>query len=962
MRSLPFVLLAFVVSAHCQSRVSNPADPPAASPTGLIAGRVLDAEGRPAARVSIQVKPLRSGSDREASTSLSGEDGRFLFAGLPGGSYQVILGDAARPSVFAIAQLPAGMAGIELSARLPARTTQAPCSSRDCVLLSGLKASEYLHLLNTARPSQARPALVPAASTPRAAAAVPTTADFTIQTTVAAKAPPRFGFNFSANSPSLTNVYLQGGGMDPYDARLSLTANTAGAADTFIDNDCASGCEGTDFYQSLATGYFQGAAARVYRHGTAGWSLINQGTVTGYTANSASYQPADHTITLSGSGTPTAPGDAIWLSHDAVPSLPSFNLLDPRLQQYGYHPVWTFESGPILLNMSPVNPSAANPFPYTFDADGPPGDNSGAPGANQPLSLRLTSTTAGYAGIYQFFLNPDVGPGTTESLEPGHSYQLSVWLKQSAGASGTVTFTIGSFYNPLASHTFTGVTDQWQLFTYTFPGFPALPLGSSVPEVRFDFPTPATLWISQAGISDLNGAPNSIDPRAMSAWTSFAPGSMRIWSAFENTGGYYSFWSLDEWLADDGQQRLDPGIGNVYEIAADNIHLPHALALAKSVGAKPWLMANMSWSEQEWSNLIDYLAAPAGVGYAARRPASHPGPYTSDFPVLLIEFGNEEWGTQKTAVNQYYGDWIHYMLSRAIAGKSYFDPAKIRFIANGFTLIPYLGSSYATAAPEVSVVDFFSYNQGDATLSGDPYFQSDLVSLLRKDATYGASMKTLIDNMVAQQKADAAAGVKYDLAIYEGGPGQDSPSQVGDTSLAAAVGNLDVSLYAAQQGVQNQNFFLFNFGAGPYTSHSWLYDGLRPHPVWEALQMRNNYCAGDMVTVKANTVPLVASGVETLSGAGVYAFHEVKGKVHQLDIVVLSRDLKNSTPVTLHLPTRPSGSGRLYTLAGDPRQGNDASLAIPIASRALSGIRQTYSFSLPAGSVYLLQIPLTSWP
>ena len=85
----------------------------------------------------------------------------------------------------------------------------------------------------------------------------------------------------------------------------------------------------------------------------------------------------------------------------------------------------------------------------------------------------------------------------------------------------------------------------------------------------------------------------------------------------------------------------------------------------------------MSWSEQEWSNLIDYLAAPAGVGYAARRPASHPGPYTADFQKIYLEFGNEEWGTQETAVNSHYGNYAHYMFSQAVAGKSYYDPEQL---------------------------------------------------------------------------------------------------------------------------------------------------------------------------------------------------------------------------------------------------------------------------------------------
>ncbi len=308
------------------------------------------------------------------------------------------------------------------------------------------------------------------------------------------------------------------------------------------------------------------------------------------------------------------------------------------------------------------------------------------------------------------------------------------------------------------------------------------------------------------------------------------------------------------------------------------------------------------------------------------------------------------------------------MLSQAIAGKSYFDPTKIKFVVNGFTLVPSIGSAAAAAAPEASVVDIFSYTTGDTTLipAGattypDAYYQTDLLGLVRNTAAYGNSVQNLINAQVAQQKADAANGLVYSLAVYEGGPGGDITSTQGDTSLAAAVGNLDTFLYSSLQGIQQQNFFLFNFGTGPYSSHSYLWDGFRPHPVWEALQMRNQYCNGDMIGTSTNTVPVTSDG-NAFPLIATYAFHEVTATgIDQLDVFVLSRDLNNSTPVTLRLPGVPSGTGTLYTLTGDPRTNNDTALNVPVAQSSLSGVTANYQFTMPPGSVYLFQFPLNSY-
>jgi fibronectin type 3 domain-containing protein len=751
-------------------------------------------------------------------------------------------------------------------------------------------------------------------------------ADFSIYAQVMASNPVQVGFNMepAAGTNITENAWLSDGGFSPHDVRMSFTASQNGTANTFI----ATGAGGTSYYSSIASGYFVGATARTYRYANGSWSLLRTDTVSGYTANSGSTAPDDNTITFASSGPPILSGDVTWLDLDDVATIPNVAQLDPRFSIYS--PTWSTET------QTSMSRGAATPWPYTLSTDVPAQDTNG-------FSLELTDTNTETNGIWQYIQGAFVG-AADEQFQPGHNYEVDVWLKQSGISNGSVTFTLSGLN---ITHTFTGVTGEWQRFTWTFPAVQGLPANSVQPSVHLDFNAPGSLWVNNFQLYDAGWAPNTVSPRVQQAWASYHPGTMRIWSNFGNASQGYSFLSLDSWLTPEIQARNTPGIGNQYEVPAQLEHLPDALANVKAAGANPWLIVNMALSEGEWGELIDYLSAPAGVGYASRRPSGHPGPYTDDFNTIYLEVGNEEWGTQSVPVDFAYGQWAHFVASRAIANKSYFDKKKIQLVVNGFYLNPRFGSTAIAAAPEASIVDYALYSSGNTALSGDAYYQSDLVQL-------PATNKALIDGIVAQQQLDAASGRIYGLAAYEEGPGADTGAHPSDTSLAAAVGALDVSLYASLNGFGPQNFFMYQTGSGPFTSHSNFANGFRPHPVWGAMQMRNSYCAGPMVWVNANSTPTTTDG-QASPLIGVYAFRDAN---NQADVVVLSRDLNNETPVTLHFPAVPTGNAQLYTLTGNPRIGNDDAMNIPIASEQVP-VTKDYTFNMPPGSVYIFQVPMT---
>jgi len=125
--------------------------------------------------------------------------------------------------------------------------------------------------------------------------------------------------------------------------------------------------------------------------------------------------------------------------------------------------------------------------------------------------------------------------------------------------------------------------------------------------------------------------------------------------------------------------------------------------------------------------------------------------------------------------------------------------------------------------------------------------------------------------------------------------------------------------------------------------------------------MRNNYCSGPIVLTTTNSVPTYSDATITNGQAvpliAVYTFQDAN-VANQADVVVISRDLNNQTPVTLNFPATPTGAATLYTLTGDPRTNNDEALNIPIAGETVT-VTSNYTFTMPPGSMYIFQVPMS---
>lgn len=150
-------------------------------------------------------------------------------------------------------------------------------------------------------------------------------ADFTVHSGVVAANPPRAGFNFSPSDTGLNipyNAWISDSGAAPADARGLFRAD-GGDANSFYETDQLDDkkqqhAPGTDIWDTIQTGYYDGAQALVYRLVNDQWTLLRTGSVSKFVAVSNSNSPDDHRVTFDKSGPAMQKDDVVWLTRDAI--------------------------------------------------------------------------------------------------------------------------------------------------------------------------------------------------------------------------------------------------------------------------------------------------------------------------------------------------------------------------------------------------------------------------------------------------------------------------------------------------------------------------------------------------------------------------------------------------------------------------------------------------------------------
>ncbi len=780
-------------------------------------------------------------------------------------------------------------------------------------------------------------------------------AEITIGTTVIVPHPERFGANvdvrdyvpWSLNSGAFNNL-TGDGGMEPVILRYKGSA-TGGSATTIENNAGAT----TSAEETIADGFFDDAEVRVYRVVDGQVCLLRTNRVTRYLASAAS----GYAIILDREGPPVQAGDIYFLTliRDNAP----VDKVHPRLADLATADTWQIWGDRARV---------------TTHRDA----STVAPAYGSRTSLRITNTSDREGGIVQAIAGDPI-QNVFNAFDPRRTYRVTLWLKQEGVLGSAVEVSLSSSRKTIR-HTFTVIRD-WARYQFTFKGLRHL-TGADMAHLCITFQGPGTLWADDVHISDRRYPPYALRSQVVRSITDYQPGTLRIWSGQTNIA-----WgtTLDNWLAPEGQgmRFWEPQHGPV---PGALFSLPTALALARATGSIPWLIVHLSFDEQEWRNLIEYLAGPPTSPYGARRAAQgQVRPWTDVFRTIRIEYGNEAWnsafhpwffdsGTE-------YGQFATYFFGVARTSPFYTEVARrFEFIIGGWALStgPHGYGARARQAGSSSTIAVITY------LRGWPRFPTPgrtLAERLQNTLLFPPWVaRYIIDQQVATLRLLGKMGFPTSLVMSESGPGYRNPVparaydpayELSGKSLAAGVSTLDAFLYNAAQGVGAQAYFAWGVGHR-WTSHTAWNAGYRPHPAWLALQMRNRYAAGALVTTRLSgaehlTLPSINSAkvADEMNTAyhipaqtdvamlATYAFCQG----NRYAIFVLSRQVARPTPVTLHLPAPPV-TATLYTLTGAPQAHNLTGSRLAIRRRTLRHVTMDYTFILPPSSIYLFVVDI----
>ena len=119
------------------------------------------------------------------------------------------------------------------------------------------------------------------------------------------------------------------------------------------------------------------------------------------------------------------------------------------------------------------------------------------------------------------------------------------------------------------------------------------------------------------------------------------------------------------------------------------------LELCKEVAAEPWYVIPPTWTHQEMIDLCEYLCAPADGAHPYadyRAELGQVEPWSSVFPSIHLEWGNEMWGAASggdpffgasALGGERLGTMAHDHFGTMKDYGPYFDPAKFDFVIGG---------------------------------------------------------------------------------------------------------------------------------------------------------------------------------------------------------------------------------------------------------------------------------------
>lgn len=403
------------------------------------------------------------------------------------------------------------------------------------------------------------------------------------------------------------------------------------------------------------------------------------------------------------------------------------------------------------------------------------------------------------------------------------------------------------------------------------------------------------------------------------------------------------------------------------------------LQLCKEVSAEPWYVISPVFSQEDFANLTAYLSAPVSSGhpYAQKRASlGQSEPWTTIFPSIHLEFGNEMWGSASGGDPFFGASALGGERLGTIAGdrfgimkaSPYFDAGKLDLIIGGQSAWPgrqteiEAASSNHTSvavAPYYGVLDDYQTNE-------DMYYP-----MFAKAIAAGTGVVRETKDILT------ASGKGTKLAIYEinthttGGP---APHAVRDNFVAGLGAGLALPLamlsYQRDLGINTQCAFTalgysfkYGYGAADYVRLWGMLRDVastgRKRPTWLGMEAANRAIVGSLITTAhegedPEYTQQPANGLEVATTFPLLHSFAYRGN-QQYGLVLFNLDLNSGHDVMLSLPSAPDGGASVVTMnAPDINASNEDAINVTLTENFLAGFSSQHAMTLPAHSLTVL--------
>jgi alpha-L-arabinofuranosidase len=351
------------------------------------------------------------------------------------------------------------------------------------------------------------------------------------------------------------------------------------------------------------------------------------------------------------------------------------------------------------------------------------------------------------------------------------------------------------------------LTNSWQDYSYTFSAQDTGRIGTL--SLKFSL-AGTSMLIDDVALTAAAAADNPTVYRneVVNTLRTLKPGILRFMDSGTDWGS-----TIDNMLQPDFV-RQRAGYSNRSPEADDiPLNLHDYLVLCQTIGAEPWYTMPTGMTTQEMSNLMDYFGGSTSTVYGARRAAlGQTAPWTTVFPKIHLEFGNEVWNTANPGANMNdplsYGKRAGVIFTTAKSSPSY-NAKVFDLIQDGMEANPWWTQQALSTSTNYDTVD------------STAYIFSSLFDSSSTEAIYSSmfSEPEFLDSTPAGQMSQiaavaAAANPPARVAVYEMnmGTNQGSATQPIVTSTAAGAGaGIAVAdnmlLLMRDLGITDQNMF-----------------------------------------------------------------------------------------------------------------------------------------------------------